>query len=157
LSLGLPVALVPAGRGLVGWSGLRDWLATPSWAREDPKVPQQQRGKGADGHYVAAPMARDGESKRKSPDELKRYTPFPPEVKDKSTGPAKKGFDAATSKRVPSMGTAKADVFQNADGTYTRRVYDRPVNFKAADGSWQPIDSALRVGGDRRLETTANS
>ncbi|GAA0734441.1 hypothetical protein GCM10010199_53540 [Dactylosporangium roseum] len=158
LSLGLPAALVPSGRGLVGWSWLRGWLsAAPSWAKEDPKVPQQQRGKGADGHYVSAPRAKDTESTRKAKGELPRYEPFTPEVKNKSTGPARKGFDAATSRRKAALSDAKADVFENADGTYTRRVYKNPVNFKAADGSWQPIDSTLKVGASRRLETTANA
>ena len=158
LSLGLPSALVPSGRGLVGWSALRNWLvAAPSWAREDPKVPQQQRGKGVDGHYVKAPIARDTESKRKAPGELQRYKPFNPDVKGKSTGSAPKGFDEGTSKRVAAMSNARTDVYSNADGSYTRRVYKNPVNFKAADGSWKPIESALKVGSDRRLESTANA
>ncbi|WP_327007722.1 polymorphic toxin-type HINT domain-containing protein [Dactylosporangium sp. NBC_01737] len=158
LSLGLPSALVPAGRGLVGWSALRDWLvAAPSWAREDPKVPQQQRGKGVDGHYVTAPMARNGESKRKAPGELKRDIPSTGAVAGKSTGPAKKGFDAGTSRRLASMADAKVDVFENTDGSFTRRVYKDPVNFKAADGSWRPIDTGLRAATGNRLETTSTS
>ncbi|MFF5234696.1 LamG-like jellyroll fold domain-containing protein [Dactylosporangium sp. NPDC000521] len=157
LGVGLPPALVPSGHGLVGWAALRDWLvAAPSWAK-DPTVPQQQRGKGVDGHYVKAPTARDSESKHKVKGELAKYQAFQPTVTNKSTGPARKGFDAGTSKRVASMSDAKADVFQNADGSYTRRVYRNPVNFKAADGSWSPIDSQLRAGGDRRLESTANA
>ncbi|UWP84777.1 hypothetical protein [Dactylosporangium fulvum] len=68
LSLGLPAALVPSGRGLVGWSWLRGWLsAAPSWAKEDPKVPQQQRGKGVDGHYVASPRLLDDGSRWRRP------------------------------------------------------------------------------------------
>ncbi|WP_344404154.1 hypothetical protein [Dactylosporangium fulvum] len=88
---------------------------------------------------------------------MDRYRPFTPEVKNKSTGSARKGFDAATSKRKAPLSDAKTDVFENADGTYTRRVYKNPVNFKAADGSWQPIDSQLKAGAGRRLETTANA
>ncbi|MGI5237807.1 hypothetical protein [Dactylosporangium sp. CA-139066] len=82
-----------------------------------------------DGHYVGAAKARDSESKVKAPGEVSRYEAFTPEVKSKSTGPARKGFDAATSKRVASMSNAKADVFQNADGSYTGRIYKDPVNF----------------------------
>ncbi len=42
-------------------------------------------------------------------------------------------------------------VYRNADGTKTRRLYDAPVNLKADDGTWAPMDLGLATGQDGRL------
>src|SRR5262245_34611799 len=47
------------------------------------------------------------------------------------------------------------DVFQNADGSYTRRLHEDPVNYQAADGTWQPIYATLVESGDGRLRQRA--
>src|SRR5436190_225445 len=45
----------------------------------------------------------------------------------------------------------------NPDGSYTRKVYVGPVNYKAADGSWTPIDTTLAKAADGRLHARANA
>ncbi|SDI90706.1 hypothetical protein SAMN05444157_0738 [Frankineae bacterium MT45] len=55
--------------------------------------------------------------------------------------------------------TADSTVYANPDGTQTSNLSNVPVNYAAADGSWQPIDSSLqadpaRAGG---LRSAANS
>ncbi|WP_329320450.1 LamG-like jellyroll fold domain-containing protein [Streptomyces sp. NBC_01262] len=54
-----------------------------------------------------------------------------------------KGFDEKTSKEVEGERGVQQRVFENADGTYTTRYYNEPVNFEAADGSWRSIDTTL--------------
>ncbi|NDK25309.1 DNRLRE domain-containing protein [Streptomyces sp. TR1341] len=56
---------------------------------------------------------------------------------------AAKGFDPKHSKEIKGGRAERRRVFRNADGTYTTRFYDQPVNFRAKDGSWQPIDTTL--------------
>ncbi|WP_432841102.1 LamG-like jellyroll fold domain-containing protein [Dactylosporangium sp. CA-092794] len=158
LSVGIPAGALPSGPGPglpVSW--LWRWLGEPvSWAK-DPKGPEQLRGKGPDGHYQAAARARDSESKVHAKGELARYQPNQLKAENLSTGPAKKGFDPRTSQRVASKATERTDVYQNADGSYTQRIFEEPVNFKAADGSWEPIDSTLRPDAQGRPQVGANA
>ncbi|WP_433609895.1 LamG-like jellyroll fold domain-containing protein [Dactylosporangium sp. CA-139114] len=63
------------------------------------------------------------------------------------SGPA--SFDAKTSKLVPAKGSADSELYQNADGSFTRQQYGGRVNVKAADGTWQRIDAGLVERGDR--------
>jgi RHS repeat-associated protein len=44
---------------------------------------------------------------------------------------------------VPGLRTEYGNVTANPDGTYTALVSSGRVNFKATDGSWQPIDVSL--------------
>ncbi|MCX5526627.1 DNRLRE domain-containing protein [Streptomyces bobili] len=53
------------------------------------------------------------------------------------------GFDAKRSKEVAGERAARERTYRNPDGTYTTRFYPEPVNFRAADGSWKPIDTTL--------------
>ncbi|MGI5238567.1 LamG-like jellyroll fold domain-containing protein [Dactylosporangium sp. CA-139066] len=158
LSIGVPSGVLPTGRGEgfpVSW--LWDWLGQPaSWAK-DPKGPQQLFGKGPNSHYQAADRAKDSESKVHAKGELAKYKPNQPKAENVSTGPAKKGFDARTSKRVAAKSSERADVFQNADGTFTQRVFQDPINFKTGDGSWQPIDNNLRADAQGRPQAGANA
>ncbi len=77
-----------------------------------------------------------------------------------TTGPAvvrgHDGFKASTSKRVASQSSATEDVFRNADGTTTRRLYTSRHNFRAADGSWMPIDTSMVKAPSGRLTERAN-
>ena len=43
--------------------------------------------------------------------------------------------------------SANGVVWQQPDGALSARTYSQPVNFKAADGSWQPIDTRLVADG----------
>ncbi|WP_354430197.1 LamG-like jellyroll fold domain-containing protein [Streptomyces sp. FZ201] len=58
-----------------------------------------------------------------------------------------KGFDAKGSKEIADQRKERQRTYHNPDGTYTTRFYTEPVNFRAADGKWKPIDSSL-VGRD---------
>lgn len=53
------------------------------------------------------------------------------------------GYDAATSKEIPAARTAHERVYTNTDGTETTEFSAAKLNYRAADGSWQPIDPTL--------------
>lgn len=140
----------------VSW--LWDWVsARPSWAYRDPPTPEQSRGRSTPGHYVKTSRVPDAGRAVKAKGELAAYEPHELDGGSRTVGAATPGFVPATSKRVASAATERSDTYRNADGSYTRRVYPRPVNYRAADGTWRPIDSRLRRGGDGRLGVTANS
>jgi hypothetical protein len=44
---------------------------------------------------------------------------------------------------VPSLRTETSDTYLLSDGAYSQRIQNHPVNFRAADGSWQPIEDQL--------------
>jgi YD repeat-containing protein len=46
-------------------------------------------------------------------------------------------------RELPSLRTATSDTFLQTDGSRVARVYATPVNFRAANGEWQPIDDTL--------------
>lgn len=50
-------------------------------------------------------------------------------------------------KEVPSFRTEFSNTFVGANGVDVARVYSRPVNYRAADGSWDPIDDSLVASG----------
>lgn len=58
-------------------------------------------------------------------------------------GAAKPGFQEGTSREVPGERGEHTQVFANADGSKTLRVSDQPVNYRTAQGDWQPIDTTL--------------
>ena len=60
-----------------------------------------------------------------------------------SSFPHGKGFDAKTSALVPSLSSARENVYKNADGSYTARLYQQAVNYHGANGAWTPIDTTL--------------
>ncbi|HTJ34948.1 MAG TPA: LamG-like jellyroll fold domain-containing protein [Dactylosporangium sp.] len=64
-------------------------------------------------------------------------------------------FSPEHSQRLASAASANSDVYANPDGSYTRKVYQQPVNYKAA-GGWTPIDTTLARGGDGRYRQRAN-
>ncbi|MFG1954728.1 LamG-like jellyroll fold domain-containing protein [Micromonospora sp. NPDC048830] len=135
-------------------SWLSDLLALRfAWA--EPATPQQQMGQSPDrGHYVASPPVQDHSRVRPARGELKLMQPRKPEVGVRTTRSAE-GFDVAASRRVSEASTSTSDVFQNPDGSYTRRVHQRPVNFKDSKGDWQQIDNTLQQADDR-LRVRAN-
>ncbi|MDX2813402.1 LamG domain-containing protein [Streptomyces sp. PA03-5A] len=62
------------------------------------------------------------------------------------------GFDREASKELVGSRGTRQRVYRNADGTFTTRYYNEPVNFRRTDGSWQAIDTTLiRAGGGGRL------
>ena len=47
------------------------------------------------------------------------------------------------------MRTADSDTFESASGVYVARVYTSAINYRAADGSWRPIDSRFVSSGGK--------
>ncbi|WP_410614072.1 LamG-like jellyroll fold domain-containing protein [Amycolatopsis sp. lyj-109] len=56
------------------------------------------------------------------------------------------GFDEKTSRELPERRTATDKTYANADGTLTTEFGQEPMNYRAADGSYQPIDTAIAPG-----------
>jgi hypothetical protein len=146
-------------------SWLTDLLGPPAAVAAPPlpPTPQQQAGTAAGrSHYVGSNATKAGGGSGKAPGkgigELDQFAPHDPVDGGTTTTPPIAGhFNPATSKRLASASTATQDIYQNADSTYTRRLHENPVNFRAADGSWAPIDTDLRVRGNGRLSQGANS
>jgi hypothetical protein len=67
------------------------------------------------------------------------------------------GFNAATSTPVASATTATAELFKNADGSFTRKVWPGPVNYQTTSGAWAPIDETLAQAPGGRWQEKANS
>jgi len=165
---GLSVA-VPAGAVPSEGDFPLSWLW--SWAELDPAysaaralvgLPVQKRGPGGfdtDPASAAATDAHGGTGRAPKParNTLTPYQPYAPVTPKTSTEAADPSFDARTSKRLAAKSTAQSDVYLNADGSVTRRAYSSPTNFRAADGTWKPIDTDLVRKSDGRLHTKANS
>ncbi|HEV2370880.1 MAG TPA: hypothetical protein VGS19_01815 [Streptosporangiaceae bacterium] len=159
----LTTAAAPARPATVSWSRILDWLTGHTTSLS---LPVQQSGTAAGkAHYVSAAATRAGRGAGTAPGkaagQLPLFTPHRQTVKPTSTGPGSgngsHSFNPRTSVPVPARSDAMSTMFHNADGTYTRRVYTQPVNFRAPDGTWRPIDTALRQGADGRYRETANS
>jgi large repetitive protein len=160
----------PADAFPVSW--LWTWLPqAPAWGAP-PKVPtpQQQRGTAAGkGHYVKTADTRAAQTggprhkAGKGAGEVAQYAPHKRAAKQQKTGPARGdgSFNAKTSTRVAAAAAADSDLYRNADGSYTRHVYQDRVNYRAPDGSWQPIDTTIVTGSERqtggRLREKADS
>ncbi|MFF9283718.1 LamG-like jellyroll fold domain-containing protein [Streptomyces griseosporeus] len=80
--------------------------------------------------------------------------------------PDVQGFDSKHSKEITGRRKERERTYRNPDGTYTTRFYTDPVNFRAEDGSWKPIDASLvpreqssgpstMSGGDEGWETAS--
>ncbi|MEH1055731.1 LamG-like jellyroll fold domain-containing protein [Micromonospora sp. CPCC 206171] len=162
LSVAVPADVVrPGGEFPLTWL---TWFAQrPAWSATAAflGLPVQEKGRPVTvDHHVpaAATDARQGAGRTPKPaaGTLESYQPHEIESTPDTTGPAEQGFDSRTSKRVAARSSARSDVFANADGSYTRRTYNRPVNYRAADGTWQKIDSDLTRRADGRLHVKAN-
>ena len=68
-----------------------------------------------------------------------------------STAPAGRGESGGGTDAAPRVGelqerrTAASATRRNRDGSMTTTVYAEPVHYRAADGSWQPIDATLHA------------
>ncbi|WP_329105020.1 ricin-type beta-trefoil lectin domain protein [Micromonospora sp. NBC_01699] len=165
---GLTVAL-PPGAVRAGGDFPLTWLSwltqRPAWsawsaAKALDGLPVQQRGARESPTGQASAESTDapggaGRAPVPAPGTLPPYQPYQPPETLKTTGTS--GFDAQRSRRLAARSDAKSDLFSNPDGSMTRRVYTSPVNFRAADGSWQPIDPTLEQRPDGRLHARANS
>src|SRR5437867_4338581 len=171
LLLGLSVAAPPQGVLRPGvdplpLSWLWDWFDLPAgWASPPlPPTPQQDSAGGAAGRSHSASTASTqahrgvGQAPGKGVGQVDPYSPHQASTQPVTT-PAVSGeqsFDPVRSKRVASAASATSDVFANPDASYTRKVYPRPVNFQAPDGSWVPVDTTLTKAGDGRVREKAH-
>ncbi|MBN6189289.1 hypothetical protein JQN58_20775 [Aneurinibacillus sp. BA2021] len=46
-------------------------------------------------------------------------------------------------REAPELRTEKSETYINPDGTYTSKVYERPIHFKDTSGNWTRIDNTL--------------
>ncbi|MFC3503111.1 LamG-like jellyroll fold domain-containing protein [Micromonospora krabiensis] len=156
-----PEAVRPGGEFPLTWL---TWLAQrPAWSASAAflGLPVQQKGRPVttDPHVPASATDAGrgaGRAPEPAPGTLEAYQPHQVPVTPEVTDAAELGFDARTSRRDAKKSSARSDVFANADGSFTKRTYNRPVNYRAADGSWQKIDSNLTRRSDGRLHVTAN-
>ncbi|MGW0575453.1 LamG-like jellyroll fold domain-containing protein [Streptomyces sp. NPDC002920] len=138
-------------------SSLASWFTDPHWG----KLPHQQSGTAA-GHRHQVSAAETaahrgaGHAPGKAKGELPAYQAHKPATpKGRSAGAA--GFDSKTSKRSAAKSTRTETVYDNADGSVTRRISPNPVNYQVGKGRWAPIDVDVRAGPDGRWQESANS
>lgn len=143
---------------LPSFAQLRSWFSEPSWG----SLPRQATGTAAGhGHTASAASTRAGRGAGHPPGQgrgqLARYAPLKYLVKQGPSGHGQAGFAAATSKRVAAKSTANSDYYQNADGSYTRRITEYPVNYRDPSGNWQPINTSVVKGAGGQWQEAANS
>ncbi|TNH22815.1 hypothetical protein FHG89_28290 [Micromonospora orduensis] len=162
LTVAVPADVVrPGGEFPLTWL---TWFAQrPAWSATAAFVglPVQQKGKPVtvDRHVPASATDAGrgaGRAPEPAPGTLEAYQPHQIPTTPEVTGAAEPGFDARTSTRDARKSSARSDIFANADGSFTKRTYNRPVNYRASDGSWQKINSNLARRSDGRLHVTAN-
>jgi len=136
----------------ISWSRMWSWLtgSTPSLS-----LPGQQTGTARGKTHVASAAATragsgTGRLPGKGAGQLAPFALHAPGGRTSRTGTGfgdgSHSYNALTSKPVPSASTATSTLYRNADGTYTRRVHAEPVNYRAPDGTWRPINTALASG-----------
>lgn len=142
-------------------SGLWEWMNSSPL-----DLPEQEGGTAAGKSHSAstdATSAKGGKGHKpgKAKGELDAFGRETESVTPENTGPAAAGnaksFNAKTSKRNAKKSTATTDFYVNADGSTTVRHHSARSNFKAADGTWTPIDTDVQESADGRLEEQANS
>lgn len=140
-------------------SGVGAWLTGSA----PVTVPHQRGGSAARlGHYVSAAATRAGHGAGGPPGvgrgQLPAYHARLPAVKKSTAGPGPAaGFDASTSTIVASARTATTDLYKNADGSYTRFVYSKPVNYQTPSGDFRPVQTQLAVAAGGRWQEKANA
>ncbi|MFG2887109.1 DUF6531 domain-containing protein [Streptomyces sp. NPDC048297] len=79
------------------------------------------------------------------------------QAEKKRSGKVPVGFDVKTSNRVAAKSGATFDYYQNADGSFSRKMSQSRINFKDVSGTWKSIDTRVAKGGDGRWHEKANS
>jgi RHS repeat-associated protein len=147
----------------ISWSGVWNWLTDrhPTLA-----VPAQQTGTARSlPHEVPARTTRARRGTGRPPGKgrgqlppFRLHGPTARTTKTKPfTGNASRSFNPSTSTPVMSRATATSTLYRNRDGSYSRLVYSAPVNYRSANGTWQPIKTALERTPSGRLRETSNS
>lgn len=150
VNLGVPAGAVPTS-GDFPLSWLWSWIPqSGAWAAGFAGVQPVDRAPGRpDDHHVAT-SETDANGVSRGPKEKK------PEVKPYKVKGREGVFDEKTSKREPSGDDAKSEMYRNVDGSYSRKVFTDPINFKDATGAWQRIDRVLVKGADGRFRQKAS-
>ncbi|HUN34614.1 MAG TPA: LamG-like jellyroll fold domain-containing protein [Trebonia sp.] len=163
LFLPMTVLAPPAGAAtrwpMPSSSGLRSafdsaWAFLTDYRPPTPWTPVQPGGTAAGRpHEVSAAATRAsrgrGHAPGKGPGQLPAYQALPPKVLKGLSGHGVTGYNARTSRFLSSKSSATATVFQNADGSFTKRIGAAPLNFRTASGTWQPISTTLVKQGGR--------
>ena len=143
---------------------LADWVAGD--AAPPPTVPVQQSGTAAGKpSLVPASATRGlthvtGHAPGQGKGQLPQWAAHGPGGSAAGTftaGSPARGFDPATSTLVAAGMSADSDLYLNADGSHTRKVWSLPVNYQTASGTWAPIDATLVPGSGSRWQEKANS
>jgi hypothetical protein len=128
-----------------------------------PALPEQESGTAAGkAHSVPAAVTRavanaTGHKPGKGAGQEPAYTAHGITSRKFTTGSRTHGFNSKTSVLVGSATTARSDLYKNADGSYTRKLFQDPVNYQKPSGSWAPINETLVQGSDDRWRESANS
>ncbi|MFD4602086.1 LamG-like jellyroll fold domain-containing protein [Streptomyces sp. NPDC058464] len=135
---------------------LASWFEDPHWG----KLPHQQSGTAAGrAHHVSAQATAAHRGKGQKPGkgrgELSAYQAH--NAKPAQGRSAGGHFDPKTSKLSTTKSSRTESVYRNADGSTTREMYTRPVNYQVGKGRWAPIDVDVRAGPDGRWYEKANS
>ena len=161
---GQQLSVPSAGSVRSGLVRLADWVTGDS--APAPTLPVQQTGTAAGKKHVVPVSATrglkhaTGHAPGKGRGQLPAWTAHARSGAPGGTytsGPAVTGFDPATSTQVASGTTATSDLYRNADGSYTRKVWQDAVNYQTSSGSWAPIDETLAWDPAGRWRETANS
>ena len=143
---------------------LADWVSGDT--APPPTVPVQQTGTAAGKpSLVPASATRGlahvtGQAPGRGKGQLPQWAAHGPGGSATGTftaGSTVRGFDPATSTLVAAGMTAESDLYKNADGSYTSKVWSARVNYQTAAGSWAPIDATLVQGSGSRWQEKANS
>ncbi|MFE9442430.1 LamG-like jellyroll fold domain-containing protein [Streptomyces sp. NPDC006602] len=133
------------------------WLKDPHWG----KLPAQESGTAAGKrHHVSAQATAAHRGAGRKPGrgkgELAAYHPHKSAVRQ---GKSQSGghFNPRTSKRSATKSSRTETVYTNADGSVTREMYTKPVNYQVSKGRWAPIDVDVRAGPDGRWHEKGNS
>ncbi len=73
---------------------------------------------------------------------------------------AESGSSSQDVERVEELAnrrTATSNTYRLADGSLQTEIFQAPVNYRDAEGEWEPIDERLREAPDGRLTNAANS
>ena len=150
VAAGLTVAMLAsaAGAGVIGPPGLSGDGSTPHSA---PAGPKQRWGSPAANvsHLEGVPKNRTlpGTLRGRYPSVTWKQKTNSATVAQPPTPTPARGFDPATSRELPADRTANERTYDNGDGTQTTEFSDSPLNYRTADGSWQPIDTHVVAAG----------
>jgi RHS repeat-associated protein len=156
VSFAAPPGALPPNESLpLSW--MWSWLHNPAALADVTGLPVQEHGSTKrPGHYVGASATKANGGAGRADKVPGGYTMPAAKPVASVTGGGKHGFDPKTSKRDAKRSTATSTVYTNADGTITRNVYQHSVNYRVADGTWQPIDTNLVAAGNGRFRMKAN-